>query len=93
MESLRSGKAWEIFAWPSFSAGRPAIPRLRAAFLHILTRNMVYFSQTLSFVQKNWEIMSHELFHYIWWSVDYDTALCGVSPSKPYDFPIKLKRS
>ena len=53
MESLRSGKPWEVFARPSFSADRPAIPRLRDAFLHILTRNMIYFSQLLSFSQKN----------------------------------------
>ena len=52
MESLRSGKPWEVFALPSFSADRPAIPRLRDAFLHILTRNMIYFSQILSFFQK-----------------------------------------
>ena len=53
MESLRSGKPWEIFARSSFSGDRPAIPRLRAAFLHILTRNMIYFPQILPFVQKN----------------------------------------
>ena len=93
MESLRSGKPWEFFARPSFSADRPAIPRLRDAFLHILTRNMIYFSQILSFSQKKWEIMSHEFIYYIWWSVDYDAALCGVSPPKPYDFTIKLKWS
>ena len=53
MESLRSGKPWEFFARPSFSADRPAIPRLRAAFLHILMQNMTYFSQILPFFQKN----------------------------------------
>jgi len=93
MESKRSGKPWELICeaivrrLPTSDSAS-----VRRNFAYFGTKYVIFLPNTL-ICAKNWEIMAHELSHYIWWSVDCFTALCGSSPSKTYDFSIKLKQS